>query len=103
MTTEELVLQGLEGLSRARVALAGAPTEQLPVNAASLVSLRGDDVQAAQIGHASAQLDVRPSTGHVRCDGDAAGLAGFGDDLGFFGVTDGVQDLVVESVVAEHL
>ena len=43
----DLVLPGKDCLDAAGIALAGAPSEQLPVDTPRLVALRGDDVQAA--------------------------------------------------------
>src|SRR5262245_1732521 len=78
------------------IALAPAATEELAVDAPSLVTLGGDHVQSAALGDVRAQADIRPPPGHVRRDGDAAWLAGPGDDLGFFPILTRVQHLVRE-------
>ena len=58
--------------------------------------LGADDVQAAELGHALAELDVGTAAGHVGGHRHPAGLAGLGDDLGLDLVVLGVQDLVLD-------
>src|SRR5437899_12666565 len=65
---QKLVLEREEELIAARVALAAAAANQLAINAASLVALRADDVQAAGLGDARRELDVGASAGHVGGD-----------------------------------
>ncbi|MBN1512377.1 MAG: hypothetical protein JXB13_10210, partial [Phycisphaerae bacterium] len=66
ISTDELVFQTDDGLRGSRIALPGAASEKLAVNASGLVPLGGDHVEAAELGDAPAELDVRASSGHVR-------------------------------------
>ncbi len=98
----EVVFEGEEELGRARVALAGAAAAQLAVDAARFVALGAEHEEAAELGHAFAQLDVRAASRHVGGDGDGAALAGEGDDLGFPLVVLGVEHLMGDAGVLEH-
>src|SRR5581483_6306961 len=77
----ELVLPREVEARLARVALAAGATAQLVVDAARLVALRAEDVEAAELSHAVVDLDVHASAGHVRRDRDRARLTGVLDDL----------------------
>ena len=48
------------------------------------MSLRSEDVQAAEFGHPFPQLDIRTAAGHVGRNGDLAGLTGLSDDIRLF-------------------
>ena len=72
----QIVVQGEVLAEGAGIALAAAAADQLPVDAAGVVHFGADDVQAAQLGHALAELDVRAAAGHVGRDGDLARQAG---------------------------
>ena len=93
---DDLVLERDEELAVAGVALAGAAAGELAVDPARLVPLGADDVQAAQLGDALAELDVGAAAGHVGRHRHLAGLAGLGDDLGLDLVVLGVEDLVLD-------
>ena len=90
----EVVLAGEVEARLAGVALAARPAAQLVVDPARLVPLGGDDVEAAELEHALAELDVDAAAGHVRRDRDRAGLARVLDDLGLARVLLRVQDVV---------
>ena len=94
---DDLVLERDEELGEAGVALAGAAAGELAVDPARLVALGADDVQAAQLGDAVAELDVGAAAGHVGGHGHLARLAGLGDDLGLDLVVLGVEDLVLDA------
>ena len=68
----ELVLGREEEARLARVALAAGAAAQLVVDAARLVALGAEDVQAAELAHAVAELDVDAAAGHVGRDRDRA-------------------------------
>ena len=116
----------------AGVSLTAGTATQLVVDTARLVALRGDHVQATgfqhllvtllpvsldlgdlfggrvvQGGHlglpVAAQQDVGTTTGHVGGDGQCARSTGLRDDLGFFFVVLGVQDLVVDTFLLEQV
>ena len=58
------------------------------------------------LGHifgVAAQHDIRAAARHVRRDGDGAQMAGLRDDLGFFFVVLGVQNVVGNALALEHL
>ena len=103
----EVVLQRDEEVRRAGVALARAAAAQLPVDAARLMALGGQHVQAAQLGDAGPEFDVGAAAGHVRGDGHRALLAGAGHDLGLLLVVLGVEHRVHDALLleqpAEHL
>ena len=71
------------------------------------MAFRADDVQAADVGHAGAELNVGAAAGHVGGDGDGAALAGAGDDFGFllviFRVEDGVDDALLLQHARKHV
>ena len=93
---DDLVVERDEELGEARVALAGATAGELAVDPARFVPLGADDVQAAELGDALAELDVGSAAGHVGGDRHPALLAGLRDDLGLDLVVLGVQDLVLD-------
>src|SRR5207247_8622597 len=78
----ELVLAGEVEARLAGVALASRAAAELVVDPPRLVALGADDVEAAELEHALAELDVDAAAGHVRRDRDRTGLAGVLDDLG---------------------
>ena len=51
----------------------------------------------------AAELDVGAATGHVGGDRNRARLAGLGDDLRFLLVEAGVQHLVLDAALLQHL
>src|SRR5579885_2871829 len=98
----QVVFERNEKVRRAGVALAGAATAQLAVNAPRFVAFGAQDVQATQLGHAGAEFDVGAATGHVGGAGDGAALAGTGDDFGLLLVILGVEDGVDQAFTLEH-
>ncbi len=79
-----------------------AAAAQLVVDAPRLVALGAEDVQAAELAHAVAELDVDAAAGHVRRDRDGADLAGVLDDLGLALVLLGVQHVVRDAAPLEQ-
>src|SRR5690606_24241231 len=98
----EVVLEGDVELRRARVALAAGAAAELPVDTTRVVPLGADDGKAAGLAYARPELDVGTAAGHVRRDGDAAGVACFGDDLGLALVLLGVEDVVRDAAELQH-
>ena len=72
----EIVLAGEVEARLAGVALAAGAAAELVVDPARLVPLGAEHVEAAELAHAFAELDVDAAAGHVRRDRDRAGLAG---------------------------
>ena len=99
----ELVLAGQVEARLAGVALSAGAAAELVVDPARLVPLGADDVEAAELEHALAELDVDAAAGHVRRDRDGAELAGVHDDLGLALVLLRVQDVVRDAAPLEHL
>ena len=99
----EVVFQGQVEAGGAGVALAAGAAAQLVVDAAGLVALGAQDVEAAQFHHAFAQDDVGAPAGHVGGDGHHALLPGLGHDLGLFLVLLGVEDFVLDAFPLQQL
>ena len=93
---DDLVVEGDEELREPGVALAGAAAGELAVDPPGFVPFGADDVQAAELGDAVAELDVGAAAGHVGGDRHPAFLAGLRHDLGLDLVVLGVQDLVFD-------
>ena len=87
----------------ARVALAARAAAELVVDAARLVALGAEDVEAAELAHLVVDLDVDAAAGHVGRDRDGAGLAGVLDDLGLACVLLRVEDVVRDALPREEL
>src|SRR5581483_7143889 len=87
----------------AGVALAAGTTAKLVVDAARLVALGAEHVQAADLAHAFAELDVDAAARHVRRDRHRAGLPRVLDDLRLARVLLRVQDVVAHAVAREQL
>src|SRR5918994_544650 len=100
---DDLILAGEVIAGLAVVALAARAAAQLVVDAARLVALSAEDVEAAEIADAFAELDVDATAGHVRRDRDGADLAGVLDDLGLALVLLRVQDVVRDAAALEPL
>ena len=142
----QVVFEGEVEAAAAGVALASAAAAELQVDAAGLVALAAQHVQAAHRGHLAAlglhllallnlvdegvhlfgrhvklgrvfglQLrpghrfriaaedDVGAAAGHVRGDGHGALAAGLGDDLGLALVVLGIEYLMRDAALFEHL
>ena len=78
---EEIILEGEIEPRRSHIPLPSRTAAELIVDAAALMPLRPEDMEASQFGHPLAQLDVRSAAGHVRGDGHLPRLTGLGDDL----------------------
>ena len=98
----QVVLERDEEPARARVALASGPASELVVDAAGLVPLGADDVEAAGAGHARTEHDVGAAAGHVGGDRDLAGPARLGDDRGLPLVLLGVEHVVGDASLLEQ-
>src|SRR2546430_11809984 len=90
----DLVLERDDCLEAAPTALAAAATEELAVDAPRIVTLGGEHVQAAELGHARCKPDIGAPPGHVGRHGDGSAAARLGDDLGFGLILSCVQHLV---------
>ncbi len=87
---------------RARIALTAGTAAQLVVDASRLVALGADDVQAADRGHAFAELDVDAAAGHVGRDRHRAPEAGVLDDLRFLLVILRVEHVALDAAPAQE-
>ena len=96
----EVVRAGEVEARLARVALAARAAAQLVVDAACLVPLGAEHVEAAELAHLVVDLDVDAAARHVRRDRDRADLAGVLDDLGLARVLLRVQDVVRDAAGA---
>ena len=65
------------------------------------MALRAEDVEAAELLHAIAELDVRAASRHVRRDRHGAPLTCVLDDLRFLLVVFGIQDVVLDAVLLQ--
>ena len=101
--THELVLAREVEARLAWVALAARPAAQLVVDAARLVALGAEDVQAAEVADGVVDLDVDAAAGHVGGDRDRARLAGVLDDLGLARVLLRVEDVVRDALALQQL
>ena len=99
----EIVLAGEVEARLAGVALAAGAAAQLVVDAPRLVALGAEHVEAADLAHAFAELDVDTAAGHVRRDRDRAELARVLDDLRLARVLLRVQDVVRDALPREQL
>ena len=99
----EVVLAGEVEARLAGVALAAGAAAELVVDAARLVPLGAEHVEAAELEHALAELDVDAAAGHVRRDRDRAGLARVLDDLRLARVLLRVQDVVRDALARQEL
>ena len=87
----------------AGVALAAGAAAELVVDPARLVPFGAEDVEAAEVGDALAELDVDAAAGHVGRDRDRARLAGVLDDLGLARVLLRVQHVVRDALPLQQL
>ena len=90
---QQFILGADKGLSAARITLARRPAIQLTIDPVRFVPLGRQHVQAAQLGDAAPQLDISAAASHVRRDSDLPLLAGSGDDLRFFAMPHGVEQV----------
>src|SRR3954447_4512794 len=101
--THEIVVAREIEARLARIALASCAATQLVVDPPGLVALGAEDVQAAYLAHAVAELDVDSAAGHVRRDRDGALLPGARDDLRLARVLLRVEDVVRDALTREQL
>ena len=82
------------------------------VNIGADCTLRGTQLLRNSLLHAfllgrklriSAQQNVGAATGHIGRDGDHVFAPGLGDDLGFFFVLLGVQDVMLDSLLLQQI
>ena len=99
----EVVLAGEVEARLAGVALAPGAAAELVVDPARLVALGAEDVEAAEVEDAFAELDVDAAAGHVRRDRDRAALARVLDDLALALVLLRVQDVVRDPLALQEL
>jgi len=92
--THEIVVEGKVEARGTGIALTTRTAAQLVVDAAGFVAFGAENMQAAEVGDARAEHDIRPTSGHVGGNGHPARLAGLGHDFGFFFVVLGVQDVM---------
>jgi len=86
----------------AGVALTAGAAAQLVVDAAALVALGAEHVEAAGLERLRIQLNVHAAAGHVGGDGDGAVPAGVQDDGGLSLVLLGVEDVVRQALTLEQ-
>jgi hypothetical protein len=67
------------------------------------VAFGAEDVEAAELEDAVAELDVDAAAGHVRRDGDRAALACVLDDLGLARMLLRVEDVVLDPPPRQQL
>ncbi len=96
------LVQRKQGLRAARISLACATTDQLPVDAGTGIVLAADDMQSAERGDAGAECDIGPAAGHVGRDRDLPGLPGRGNDLRFFVILSRVEHAVGQAGCGEQ-
>src|SRR4029450_2446087 len=101
--TDDLVLARKVVARLAGVALTTGAAAELVVDPSRLVSLRAEDVKAAELAHALGELDVDAATRHVGRDRDRADLAGVLDDLRRALVLLRVQDAVLDPAALQQL
>ena len=88
--------EDVEAAGGERLLLAGAATSsRIAASCASRSGPSGMSASSSRDAHVdiAAELDVGAAAGHVGGDGDGAGHAGLGDDVGFLLVIAGVQHL----------
>src|SRR5262249_27070196 len=101
--TDEVVLAGEVEARLARIALTAGGAAQLVVDAARLVALGSEHVQAAEVDDAVAELDVDASARHVRRNRDGMRLSRVLDDLRLARVLLRVEDVVRNSLSLQQL
>src|SRR5436190_1029546 len=99
----QVVLAGQVEAGLAGVALAAGAPAQLVVDAARLVALRPEHVEAADLADAVAELDVDAAAGHVGGDRDGALQSGVLDDLRLACVLLRIEDIVRNALPREQL
>ena len=79
--THQIIFQRNVKSGFARIALTSGTTTQLIINSAGFVTLRTDDHQTSQFGHAFSQFDIRTTTSHIRRNRYCSPLSGLSNDL----------------------
>ena len=101
--TKQFVFESQPELERAGVALSRRAADLLTVDAATGVHLGGDDVQPTVGSHVDVQVDVGPSTGHVRRDGDSSRLTGLRHDFGLLFEEERVENVTRDAAFSQAL
>ncbi|MOA24676.1 hypothetical protein D3C78_1453660 [compost metagenome] len=96
----QLVFQAYEKYGSSRVALAASSPAQLVVNPHTLVQMRTNHIQPAQLrdsfrlrGMAAAEPNVDAASRHIRRHRYSADFSRFGDELGFLCVIFRIQNM----------
>ena len=92
--SHQVILKRHEEYRTARITLTSGTTAQLTIHTAALVTLCADDSQTAGFFYFRRKLDIRTTTGHVRCYSYYARTTGFGYYHCFLLVELGVQYVV---------
>src|SRR5437773_6778945 len=103
MPAYQFVFSADKSLSAAGISLASRAAKELPIDAARLMSLGGDNMKSAHCGDALAQPDVRSPPSHVRSNRNTARLSCECDDEGFFGQAGGIEDLEGQTARFEQM
>ena len=98
---EKLVLAREKHLPAARVALPGGAAEELAIDAAGSVRLRGEDEEATQGDGAFPESNVGAAARHVGGDRDGAHGARVLDDHGFLLMADGIEQVEADAALAQ--
>ena len=96
-----VIFHAYEQLGAAGIALPGTAAEQLTVDTLRFVTLRCDDMQAAEPGNSFAQNNIGAPPCHVGGNGYSSPLPGQRNDAGLFFVPDGIQDLELQAGFSE--
>jgi hypothetical protein len=91
---EQVILQGNEKTRAAGVALTSGAAPKLVVDAAALVPVCADHIQAAEGGHTVTQSDIRSAPSHIGGYRYGAAFSGSFHDRGFLLVIARVQHFV---------
>src|SRR5258708_5500066 len=101
IAAHQFVLGTNECLRTARIALTSAASKQLAIDAARFVTFGGDHMQPAQGSDTMTELNVGPTSSHVRRDGNVGTLSGQSHDGSFFVETHGIQNAELESALLQ--
>ena len=99
---QNLVIAADIQLRRAGIALATAPTHQLPIDPCGSVRLAYDDVQSTCLCNNRIKLNVSTATGHVCSNRNSATATGLGNDRRLLPVMSRVENDVSDSCMLER-
>jgi hypothetical protein len=91
---DQFVLERDDFFVGARIALPGRTPEELPIDAAGLVALRGDNVETSRRKRPRLDADIRPPPSHVGGYRDNAGATCAGNNFGFMGIMPSIEQRV---------